>query len=72
MEGYSSDVALFQKPLVEEGIESYQFVEYRPSSTLSEGSSFEFHIPGSMPSPESENGSGGRKSTTQSQYRSSR
>ena len=47
MEGYSSDVALFQKPLVEEGIESYQFVEYRPSSTLSEGSSFEFHIPGS-------------------------
>ena len=47
MEGYSSDVALFQKPLVEEGIESYQFVEYRPSSTLTEGSSFEFHIPGS-------------------------
>ena len=47
MEGYFSDVALFQKPLVEEGIESYQFVEYRPSSTLSEGSSFEFHIPGS-------------------------
>ena len=47
MEGYSSDVALFQKSLVEEGIESYQFVEYRPSSTLSEGSSFEFHIPGS-------------------------
>ena len=46
MEGYSSDVALFQKPLVEEGIESYQVVEYRPSSTLSEGS-FEFHIPGS-------------------------
>ena len=46
MEGYSSDVALFQKPLVEEGIDSYQFVEYRPSSTLSEGSSFEFHIPG--------------------------
>ena len=45
MEGYSSDIALFQKPLVEEGIESYQFVEYRPSST--EGSSFEFHIPGS-------------------------
>ena len=42
MEGYSSDVALFQKPLVEEGIESYQFVEYRPSSTLSEGSSLEF------------------------------
>ena len=46
MEGYSSDVALFQKPLVEEGIEYFQFVEYRPSSTLSEGSSFEFHIPG--------------------------
>ena len=46
MEGYSSDVTLFQKPLVEEGIESYQFVKYRPSSTLSEGSSFEFHIPG--------------------------
>ena len=32
---------------MEEGIDSYQFVEYRPSSTLTEGSSFEFHIPGS-------------------------
>ena len=47
MEGYSSDLALFQLPMVEGGIEKFQFVEYRPTTTITEGASIDFTIPGS-------------------------
>ena len=43
---YSSKLALFQPPPVETGILGEQFIEFRPTTTLSDGAAIEFSILG--------------------------
>ena len=43
---YSSKLALFQPPPIENGIKGEQFIEFRPTTTLSDGAAIEFSILG--------------------------
>ena len=44
--GYSEELALFQAPPVDIGVDSIQYVEYRPTSQISDASPIDFNIPG--------------------------
>ena len=46
MEGYTSDLALFEPPKIEEGVDQFLFIDYLPTTALSPGSVVEFNIPG--------------------------
>ena len=43
---YSSKLALFQKPYIESSVEEVQYINFLPTSTISDGSVIEFRIPG--------------------------
>ena len=45
-ETYSSKLALFQKPYTETSVEEVQYIDFLPTSTISDGSVIEFRIPG--------------------------
>ena len=45
-ETYTSKLALFQKPYVESSVDEVQYIEFLPTSTISDGSVIEFRIPG--------------------------
>lgn len=44
--GYIKELALFSKPMVNTGITSYKWVQYRPVSTISNSGVLQFTIPG--------------------------
>lgn len=46
MNGYSTQLALFQTPKIESGILKEEFIEYRPTGHINTGSIVEFFIPG--------------------------
>ena len=41
---YSSKLALFQKPYTETSVEEVQYIDFLPTSTISDGSVIEFRI----------------------------
>ena len=43
---YSSKLALFQKPYIESSVEEVQYINFLPTSPISDGSVTEFRIPG--------------------------
>ena len=43
---YSSKLALFQKPYIENSVDEIQYIDFSPRNTLSDGSVIEFVIPG--------------------------
>ena len=43
---YTSKLALFQKPYIETSVEDIQYIDFLPTSTISQGSVIEFRIPG--------------------------
>ena len=43
---YTSKLALFQKPYTKTSVEDIQYIDFLPTSTISQGSVIEFRIPG--------------------------
>ena len=49
IESYSSKLALFQKPFVENAVKEIYYVEYAPRNSFSDGSSIEFNVSPTSP-----------------------